>query len=256
VSETTTTRDWLLVSETFYTLQGEGPSSGQPAFFVRLGACNLHCRWCDTPYTWAFSEKLAADHDGAKRYDPQAELTRRTIIDIAADIFQSQCGLCVITGGEPMLQMIEVHQLIRAVSESIYTPRFEIETAGTIAPNHDYPYELVHYNVSPKLATSGNAKLARYKPDVLAQYRDIGSTFKFVVDTRQTSRSINEDIIEIEQIVRELEIPRHNIWLMPCATTLAQLIVGKQVLADVCKERRWNLSSRLQIDIWGDKRGT
>lgn len=41
----------LLVSEVFGpTVQGEGKHCGRIAAFVRLGGCNLHCRWCDTPY--------------------------------------------------------------------------------------------------------------------------------------------------------------------------------------------------------------
>ena len=46
----------LLVAERFGverpTFQGEGPSSGVPALFIRLSRCNLTCTWCDTPYTW------------------------------------------------------------------------------------------------------------------------------------------------------------------------------------------------------------
>jgi len=38
--------------EIFYTLQGEGISTGKPSIFVRLSGCNLQCIWCDTPYTW------------------------------------------------------------------------------------------------------------------------------------------------------------------------------------------------------------
>ena len=33
----------LLISSDFYTIQGEGISSGIPAYFVRLGICNLTC---------------------------------------------------------------------------------------------------------------------------------------------------------------------------------------------------------------------
>src|SRR5688572_30464582 len=36
----------------FYTLQGEGPTMGMPAVFVRLHVCNLKCEWCDAWYTW------------------------------------------------------------------------------------------------------------------------------------------------------------------------------------------------------------
>ena len=33
----------LLISSDFYTVQGEGISSGIPSYFVRLGICNLTC---------------------------------------------------------------------------------------------------------------------------------------------------------------------------------------------------------------------
>ena len=56
----------LVVAEVFGpTFQGEGPSTGQRAGFVRLGRCNLDCSWCDTPYTWDW-----------ERFDPAAA-TRR-----------------------------------------------------------------------------------------------------------------------------------------------------------------------------------
>jgi 7-carboxy-7-deazaguanine synthase len=43
----------LLVSEVFGpTLQGEGPHTGQAAAYIRLGGCNLRCRWCGTAFTW------------------------------------------------------------------------------------------------------------------------------------------------------------------------------------------------------------
>ena len=45
--------DELLVAEIFGpTWQGEGPSAGKVAAFVRLGLCDQACSWCDTPYTW------------------------------------------------------------------------------------------------------------------------------------------------------------------------------------------------------------
>ena len=42
----------LVVAEVFGpTVQGEGPSAGRRASFIRLGGCNLHCDWCDTKFT-------------------------------------------------------------------------------------------------------------------------------------------------------------------------------------------------------------
>jgi organic radical activating enzyme len=37
------TKDKLLISSDFYSIQGEGKSSGVPSYFVRLGTCNLTC---------------------------------------------------------------------------------------------------------------------------------------------------------------------------------------------------------------------
>ena len=40
----------MLISELFYSVQGEGLLTGVPSVFIRTSGCNLRCRWCDTPY--------------------------------------------------------------------------------------------------------------------------------------------------------------------------------------------------------------
>ena len=50
----------LLVSEVFYSLQGEGSTMGIPAVFLRLSGCNLLCdgAWrCDTIEVWQKGHK-------------------------------------------------------------------------------------------------------------------------------------------------------------------------------------------------------
>ena len=42
----------LPLVEDFYTIQGEGYHTGKPAYFIRLGGCDVGCRWCDAKYTW------------------------------------------------------------------------------------------------------------------------------------------------------------------------------------------------------------
>lgn len=57
----------LVVAEVFGpTVQGEGPSAGRRAGFIRLAGCNLHCSWCTVPgvmilrpdFTWTPVELL------------------------------------------------------------------------------------------------------------------------------------------------------------------------------------------------------
>ena len=38
--------------EHFYTLQGEGCYSGQAAYFMRLGGCDVGSVWCDVKESW------------------------------------------------------------------------------------------------------------------------------------------------------------------------------------------------------------
>ena len=39
----------LLIHEIYASIQGESTWAGLPCTFVRTSACNLRCRWCDTP---------------------------------------------------------------------------------------------------------------------------------------------------------------------------------------------------------------
>ena len=76
----------LPLVEDFYTIQGEGFHAGKPAYFIRLGGCDVGCRWCDAKYTW-----------NPKLYPPTDV---RTVIDRA---LACPAQAIVITGGEPLL---------------------------------------------------------------------------------------------------------------------------------------------------------
>src|SRR5437763_13398847 len=73
------------VSELFLSIQGEGPSAGMPAHFLRLQGCSVGCHWCDSKYTW------------------EAAGGRALVIDAAFDELAAlgHASLLVITGGEP-----------------------------------------------------------------------------------------------------------------------------------------------------------
>jgi 7-carboxy-7-deazaguanine synthase len=245
----------LLVSEVFGpTIQGEGPSTGRRCVFVRLGACNLSCSWCDTPYTWAHSDRRAAMHQSGIKYDAKKELSRITPEKVAEDVLNRVEGvpaLLVISGGEPLLQEKLVTELVYRVS-GWRIPRIEIETAGTIEPQELTGGDFVRYNVSPKLTHSGNPAELRYKPDVLSWFSSrTDCAFKFVV----RADHMDEDFAEIARMANAVSIPHTRIWIMPEGTTPAKISYGMRKLADPVIERGWNLTTRLHTLLWGDERG-
>ena len=42
----------LPLVEEFHTIQGEGYHSGEAAWFIRLGGCDVGCNWCDSRFSW------------------------------------------------------------------------------------------------------------------------------------------------------------------------------------------------------------
>src|SRR5437016_1796340 len=118
----------LVVSEIFGpTFQGEGPSLGRRCVFLRLGGCNLHCRWCDTPYTWDWTGRNGV------AYEPRKELQPMDPMAVWESLRSLGAETLVISGGEPMLQQASLLPLLdRTVNAEWWV---EIETAGTIAPD-------------------------------------------------------------------------------------------------------------------------
>jgi 7-carboxy-7-deazaguanine synthase len=234
----------LIVSEIFGpTYQGEGPNIGKPTAFLRLGGCNLHCGWCDTPYTWRFSEKLP--HDREAVYDPRVELRAIPTAEVANRIFAMQVSRLVVTGGEPLLQSAKLTELLMSMRDRRILVEFE--TNGTIVPQ--FPAWLAHFNVSPKLSNSGNKHIDRFKPDVLKWFVEESSAiFKFVV-------AGPGDLEEIDTIVNTVGIPGYRVYLMPLGIDPDQIQSHLQDVADAALGRRWNLTTRLHIQLWGNRRG-
>ena len=227
-------RESLMVSECYGpTWQGEGPSVGRRTAILRLGRCNLACQFCDSAFTW--------DWD---RFDPGAELGEMSVDDVLAALDAMDVDMVVVTGGEPLLQQGGLVALLATLKAR--GNRIEIETAGTIAPS--MADDLVdQWNVSPKLANSGNPIERRYKPDVLRAFEATGrAVFKFVACDPS-------DLDEVDAIVGECGLS--DVWIMPEGTDAETLVRRSAALADDVMKRGWNLTTRLHILLWGDARG-
>ena len=224
--------------EIFASLQGEGPSAGRPSVFVRLSNCNLACVWCDTAYTWRFS--------GPDAFERKAEQVVLSEADTATRILAFDGNRLVVTGGEPLLQAPALSKLLALLPAM----HIEIETNGTVAPPPALNALIHQYNVSPKLAHSGNPTALALVPERLAAFAaDRRAFFKFVVATP-------EDVAEVLALAATYAIPRERLFVMPEGTDSATLRTRERWLAEICAREGLRLSDRLHIHLYGDTRGT
>ena len=225
--------------EIFATVQGEGISAGVPSVFVRLSECNLRCAWCDTKYTWDWAS-----------YDKKTETVELAIEDVAARAMaEAGAGVrnAVFTGGEPLLQQDELAELGARLKKEGF--RIEVETNGTIVPSEAMASVIDQWNVSPKLASSGNGERARHRPNALAWFAERAhATFKIV----QTSAA---DFAETEELVAALGVPRSRVVLMPEGTEPTALAERSRALAETCRQNGYRLGTRLHVFLWGQERG-
>lgn len=233
----TTLREALLITETFGpTFQGEGPSSGQPAIFIRTSRCNLTCGWCDEPRTWDHSRFVLAEHT-----------TRRSVASLAEWALSHDTELVVITGGEPLIQQRKLLPLVATLLDA--GRRVEFETNGSIAPLPDLRSDRVQFNVSPKLASSGVDADQRIVPDALSALAQANSVYKFVI----TSEHREADLAEADQLADTYGLRR--VWLMPEGTTRDAVSAGLHALAEPALKRGWGLTTRLHVELWENEHG-
>jgi 7-carboxy-7-deazaguanine synthase len=231
----------MLVSEIFYSIQGEGELAGVPSVFVRASGCNLRCTWCDTPYA---------------SWNPEG--TQRTVDSIVAEVQgHASARHVVLTGGEPMIAK-EMRAL--AAELKLLGYHLTIETAATVAPD-GIACDLA--SLSPKLLNSApdgtqhaawrkKHEALRWQPAVIRGWLDAyACQFKFVV-----AKATDVDEIEGMLVQLKREIPRHKILLMPEGITQEVLRARAGWLGELCKARGYRYAPRLQIELYGNKRGT
>jgi organic radical activating enzyme len=226
----------------FKTFQCEGKTTGKPAIFVRLSYCNLHCIWCDAFYTW----QPAFVNDKEK---PDFE----TLFDIFKEIHKNGENIVnnrrvVLTGGEPLSFQKQLEYLVFELITRGYD--VEIETNGTIKPLL-FLQDFCQFNVSPKLSNNiVDAKNKRIVGDAINFFNDHKNTiFKFVIESQDDWKEIQEDFI------KPFNISNDKIWLMPQASTTEELNSKRSFVVNLALENQVNYSDRLQIMIWGNKRG-
>lgn len=167
------TQNRLLVSHSFYTIQGEGPEAGTPAYFIRLAGCNLgdksKCQFCDASFEFDKGKPFTAEQI--------AEL-------IAWDA--PKVDLIVVTGGEPLLQwetLLKVMPEVNKINDKQY--KWHFETNGILLTEKilNQASIFTRFIVSPKIVGKHYAPL----PIELANEYPNEIVFKFIVSSDMTN---------------------------------------------------------------------
>jgi len=230
----------MLVSEIFYSIQGEGELTGIPSVFVRTSGCNLRCSWCDTKYaSWV------------------PEGSEMTVDEVATEVGRFPCQHAVLTGGEPMVAK-EIHPL--ATRLKTMGKHITIETAATIFPE-EIPCDLA--SLSPKLSNSTpDAAMAgawrdrhekrRLQPEIIRDWiQRYNYQLKFVVASEN-------DLDEIHDLLAAVgaEINPAKVLLMPEGTDPAAIQERSLWLVEICKRHGYRYCDRLHISLFGNTKGT
>ncbi len=228
----------LRVAEIFASIQGEGRWAGTPSTFIRVSGCNLRCSWCDTPYA---------------SWEPEGPVLGTD--EILAQLASFRTQHVVLTGGEPLLfdAIVTLAEELKSQGKTI-----TIETAGTVY--RDLPCDLM--SVSPKLANSA--------PDAASGWRDRHESTRTNVDALSrlisaydyqlkfvVNPEADDDMPEILALLEKLQIkPDHRVMLMAEGRDSETVHHRERMLVPTCMKHGFALTPRLQIDLFGDTRGT
>jgi len=234
----------ILISEKFGpTIQGEGPSTGRPALFIRLGLCNLDCKWCDTPFTWDWTGKNGVV------YDREVELNNVTVESLVEWATSFNTETVVISGGEPLVQGRRTAELARQLLFA--GKRVEIETNGTLSPvarfadmaNH------IHWNVSPKLLGSGVDLDKSLNHEVLSEFVALpNAVFKFVI-AEPADEQFASDVATLTGM------PNDRVYLMPEGVTAEAVNANLPAVIDAALLHNYNVTTRVHVQAYGNRRG-
>ena len=265
----------LLISSDFYTVQGEGISSGVPSYFVRFGICNLTCGM-----SRAFTNMLAKEQkledgeifegdlhkegkatwtcDSTSQWLWRGEdkefdyLINRWKEEGVYEYIKDGSVHIIWTGGEPT---IKGHQesivnftnywLSRYLDVNNVNPFYEIETNGTIVIEEPLFKMLDQINCSPKLSNSGMTEKQRIVPEAIERIKQHKNyQFKFVISTEDDVKELFRDFVE------PFNIPLKNVVCMPGLDDVADFEERTQFCLEMAKKYRFRGLTRLHIAAW------
>lgn len=269
----------LLISEMFYSVQGEGPTTGIPAVFIRLTHCDLSCGVSrkkmnqlikddtiqpntrieiDLPDATWVCDSIPVWKQG-KQWDFSEVIGYFKANKIYDDICLGNIHI-VWTGGEPTIKQhqesinnfmeywVDYNRINGPWTQ--LRPYMEIETNGRNYINNELFLVSSQINCSPKLSNSGMTEKQRIVPGSIKRIMQHPNyNFKFVVS--------NENDIEeaFVSYIYMFNIPIKNVLFMPGMDKQEQYFERTNWILEMAKKYKFRALSRLHIASWGDVTG-
>jgi 7-carboxy-7-deazaguanine synthase len=94
------------LSEIFVSFQGEGVHAGRRQLFIRLGGCNLRCRYCDTPDSLERKARWRLVRSRDDVFEEANPVSVEGVLSRVRALLESERPVdgVALTGGEPLLQ--------------------------------------------------------------------------------------------------------------------------------------------------------
>ena len=243
----------LPINELYTCVQGEGKLLGVPHILIRVSGCRLRCQFansfCDTPYSSWGPEKGKYTYDDIHRFYQKNLHIRHTMI----------------TGGGPTLHAEMLKQLCH-IAGFIYDHYITIETEGSefvpttghlisLSPklSNSTPRPGTKMPYTGKIVTEGDRKKHekwRCNYDAMKQLIEHHPDYQM-----KPVISNEEDLQEVKELQKILDVPNNMVYLMPEGVNIKQLNERRQWLLDICVKEGYNFTDRLHIIAYGDERG-
>lgn len=174
----------------------------------------------------------------------------------------------VITGGEPLLGWQRAYEELLSHPSMADLQNLTFETNGTQELQPKFRQYLLNwtlnsttnsqsvartankltFSVSAKLSASGESWSDAIRPDIVASYQELGTTYlKFVVETQQ-------HFDEVDQAVSEFRAGgfRGAVYVMPQGGVVTPYEQNRVRVADWAVSQGYYYSPRLHVDLWGN----
>jgi len=212
------------IVEKFLSIDGEGPSSGELATFIRFQGCNLRCSWCDTTYSW----------------DKESTLEVLTVNEIYNYIKETGVTNVTLTGGEPLIQE-NIDEFLDILNKDDNL-KIHIETNGAVDIQ---PFKKKHkrnnisYIVDFKLPSSNMTNKMNLNNLNVVDNSDV---YKFVVGSNKDLEMAYEIIIKYDLTSKCL------VYLSPVSGN-----IDMEEIVEFMKDKKLNkvrLQAQLHKIIW------